>query len=393
VVGVVVTVLGGAAVTIVTFHFRKTEDAIATVAKNVPAAPVAADGQGPPQRPAEAVPEKREEQPPSSSTMIRASARLEIAGAIAGAQVRMDGQSIGETDRNGALEHEIAPGAHTIELSKDEYTPIRVNERVRPGKTLRLDRGRVAMAKTAPKTSPPEFRPPEPKQPDSRQVEAQDWAQIANSANPDDFDSFLRNHPGGAHSEQARARAADLRQQIRARAAQQLDQSTWERLDQHNREQLQDYLSRFPAGAHAQEARQHIAELDRQASEAVAAQRLREQKEQEQARRAADEQAIVKIIRDFDAAYNKKDLPALQKLWSGISVTSLRRQFREARDLQFQLQLLGKPEVNGDSAAAICSRALSFRGQSGGVQTSNDRVKVTLVRDGSGWVIRSIDVN
>jgi hypothetical protein len=332
--------------------------------------------------PPEAARKKEEEK---TSTVTRPSSRLEVAGAIAGAQVRVDGQTIGETDRSGALEHDIAPGAHAIELSKDDYTPVRTTEQFRAGKTVRLDRGRVAMAKAVKNTA---LAPPDPKQ-----LEAQEWTQIANSAKPEDFDSYIRNHPGGAHLEQARIRAAELRQQMRAGAAQQVDQSAWERVDPRNREQLQDYLSRFPSGSHVQEARARIADADRQAAEALAAQRLREQKDQEQAKRAGDEQAITKVVRDFEAAYNQKDLAELQKLWSGIPVATFRRQFREAKDLKFQLQLIGQPTLNGNSAMALCTRSLNYKAQSGGVFTNSERVKLTLTREGSGWVIRSIELN
>ena len=89
------------------------------------------------------------EEKPVIFALKRALARLEIGGALAGAKVRLDGQSLGETDRNGALQHEVTPGTHTIEVSKDDYEPIRVSEEFRPGKTVRLDRARLAMSKAA----------------------------------------------------------------------------------------------------------------------------------------------------------------------------------------------------------------------------------------------------
>jgi serine/threonine-protein kinase len=322
------------------------------------------------------------EEKPLTFTLTHAMARLEIEAAVAGAHVRLDGQSIGETDRNGALQHDVTPGHHTIELSKEDYAPIRFSEEFRPGRVFRLDRGRVVMART---TKIPV--------PDIKQVEAQEWAQVANSTNPEDFDGFIRNHPGGVHLEQARARAGELRQQQRAAAAQQLEHATWERVDQNSREQLQDYLARFPVGGHAQEARARIAEAERQESEALASQRLREQREQEQARRATDERAILKVLEDFDTAYNRRDLPWLQRLWDKLPIAIYRNQFREAKDLQFQLRPTGQPSVNGASATVMCTWTLSYRGQSGGMQTHSERVKLTLSREVKGWLIRSIDVN
>ena len=260
------------------------------------------------------------EEKPVTFALKRVLARLELVGALPGAKVRLDGQALGETDRSGALQHEVTPGTHTIEVSKDDYEPIRFSEDFRPGKSVRLDRSRLAMSKAS--KAVPSAEP--------KQLDAQEWAQIVNRTNPDDFDSFIRNHPGSAHLEQARSRATELRQQAQNRAAQQAEQAGWDKADKNSREQLQEYLSRFPAGVHASEARAKLDEIDRYAADALASQRLREQKDQEQAKRAADEHAILSVLKEFEAAYNRKDLPSLQRLWSGVPVSRYRQQFREA---------------------------------------------------------------
>jgi serine/threonine-protein kinase len=327
--------------------------------------------------------ENRPEAKPLAAEVTPGPSRVEVSGAMAGVLVIVDGQPIGETDRHGSLSHDLAPGTHTIEFTREDYVPLRITEQFRSGKPLKLDRARVAMS-LVPKSAPVA---------DPKQIDAQDWAQVANSTSPEDLDSFIRNHPGSTHLEQARSRTAELRLQARSRAAQQLDQATWDKVDQKSRQQLEDYLSHFPAGIHAQEAHTRIADADRLAIEELAAQRSREQKDQEQKKRAADQQAIVKVLAEFEAAYNRRDLAALQRIWSAVPVTTYRQQFRDARDLIFQLHVIGQPEVSGNSAAAICSRMMSYRGQSGGLQTHSDRVKVSLSREASGWVLRSIDQN
>ncbi len=223
-------------------------------------------------------------------------------------------------------------------------------------------------------------------------MEAQDWAQIANSTNPDDFDGFVRNHPGGEHVGAARTRAAELRQQAQTNAARQAEQAAWDKVDKSNKGQLQDYLSHFSAGAHAQEANTRIADLDRQASAATAAAAAQRAKEQELAKAAADRAAVVKVLKDFEAAYNRKDLAALQGLWTETPVATYRQQFNEARELQFQLQPTGTPVVAGDTSTAICTRTLKYRGQSGPSRTHSERVRVTLGRTAAGWLINSINV-
>jgi len=322
---------------------------------------------------------KRGEEKSLSFVLTPAPAVLEIAGAIGGAQVRLDGQPVGETDRSGAFRHPVAPGTHGIELSKEEYTPVRLTGQFASGKTVPLGRSQVAMAK-APKTALP----------DPRQIEAQEWAQVAGSSNPEDFETFLRNHPSGPHAEQARTRAGDLRQAAQANTARQAEQTAWSRVDPNNREQLQNHLSHYPSGVHAQEARARIVELERQAADAAAAQRVKEQKEAEQARAASEEQAIATVLRDFEAAYNRRDLAGIQRIWEEVPAAAYRQQFREAADLSFQLSRIGPAEVNGNSATVGCMRTLTYRGRSGGPQTHSERVSVLLMREGSGWRIRSI---
>jgi len=223
--------------------------------------------------------------------------------------------------------------------------------------------------------------------------EAVEVFRIAGSTNPEDFDGFIRNHPASSELDQARNRADELRRQSRANAAREQEQAAWDRVDQNNKGQLHDYLSRFPAGSHAQEARTKTAEIDRQSAQVQAAQRVREQKDREQAGIAADEQAILKVLKDFEDAYNRKDIVSLQGLWGGVPVAAYRQQFRDASDLHFQLQTTGQPAVNGNSASAVCTRTLTYRGRSGGSQTHSERVRVVLARTAAGWSIRSIGLN
>jgi hypothetical protein len=193
--------------------------------------------------------------------------------------------------------------------------------------------------------------------------------------------------------EQARTRAAELRQAAQANAARQVEQTAWSKIDQNNREQLLNYVSRFSTGIHAQEARARVGELDREAAENLLAQRRKEQKDAEQARISADEHAVVKVLREFEAAYNRMDLATLQQLWAGVPVNDYRRQFRDAKSLKFQLQLIGKPVVSDNSATATCSRTLTYQARSGDPGTHAERVKVTLTRESTGWQIRSMVAN
>lgn len=359
---------------------RKTEHGIVRIPVDVGNYTVRVEKDGFSAAPPQTVEVKKGEDKQLTYALAPAAAYLAISGALPEAQVRVDGRTIGETDRNGALRHEIAAGQHTIELVKDKYTPVQLTEQFKGGGTVQLNGAQVSMKAAQP--------PP----PDPKEIEAQDWARVANSTDPDEFELFIRNHPGGAHLPQARSRAAELRQQKQASAAQQLDGAAWDKVDQNSKEQLRDYLSRFPSGLHSQQASARLAELAKQAAE-LAAQRLKEQTSQEQSKRAAEEQAITAVLKEFEAAYNRRDIGALQSLWSGVPVAVYRQEFKDAKDLKFQLQPAGEITVNGGSASVVCTRTLAYQGRSGGRQTHSERVTVTLSREPSGWVIRSINGN
>ena len=77
----------------------------------------------------------------------------------------------------------------------------------------------------------------------------------------------------------------------------------------------------------------------------------------------------------------------------GSRVHVIATQFRESKDLEFRLEIVATPIVNGNGATVVCTRTQSFRGQVDGLQTVSERVKLTLTREASGWLIRSIQLN
>jgi hypothetical protein len=240
------------------------------------------------------------------------------------------------------------------------------------------------------RAAPPKVTPP----PDPEQAEEREWARIVNSSIPDDFDAFIRSHQDSSHIDQARTRAAELR----ANSARQAEQAAWDRVDRNRRDQLAEFLSRYSSGAHAPEARADMAEIDRKATEALNAQRLRDSETKraadEQARRTADEQAVFRALKDLEGAYNNKNLAAVRGLWSEAPVNMLSVTFKEAKDLKFELQPSGQATISGNSASIVCTRVNTYRakGDNGPIQKHSEQVRVTLTREASTWLIRSIVV-
>ena len=130
-------------------------------------------------------------------------------------------------------------------------------------------------------------------------------------------------------------------------------------------------------------------------AEALNAQRLRDLEAKhaadEQARRAAEEQTILRALKDLEGAYNSKDLASVRKLWSEAP-SMLGGVFKEAKDFKFELQPSGQATISGNSATIVCTRVTNYRakGDSGPIQRRTEPVKVTLSREASTWVIRSI---
>ncbi len=313
---------------------------------------------------------------------------LEIAGAVPGAKVTIDGSPAGEADGNGAARLQVKPGSHAIELSKPDYASARFSAEFAPGATIRPDRAQLAMARS--------IRPPPP--PDPAQIETQDWDRIRDSNSVSDFDDFLNRHAKGAHAADARAKANRLRQQQQENLARQADQTTWDGTDKTRKASLQDYLSRFGNGAHAADARTLIAGLDAAEAQATALrardQNEKERRDREEAANGADEQAIERTIGAFEAGFNGMDLKILQATWTDMpkpTADKYRNQFGFSKSVTYQLKPIGRASIKGASALINCNRTLALRPKSGEkLPPESDQVHVALERSGTTWVIRSI---
>jgi serine/threonine protein kinase len=77
---------------------------------------------------------------------VPAVASLVMKGAIAGAQVFLEGKPIGAVQPDGTFSaSNLAPGDHTIELRKEQYKPKRIPKRFPPGETIQVGALEAAM--------------------------------------------------------------------------------------------------------------------------------------------------------------------------------------------------------------------------------------------------------
>ncbi len=289
-------------------------------------------------------------------------AALEIKGTQPQASVKVDSHLIGQTDASGSFRAEVAVGTHAIELSKEGYTSAKFELKfVAGGAPVRPTAAQVAMTKT-PASSP--AGPTAPAVPKTVDTEPQDWARVANSQKTQDFDDYLRRHPGGAHEADARSHISQLQQALQQSEAAARDQADWNAVDKNNAAALQDFLSRHGASPHAQEARGLIDTIQRrEAADAAAAADQRKKTDQA---RAADIQAVKQTLIDFEAAYNRMDSAAIKRVYDSLPEATI-KQLKDTKSITFHIMPSEQPVVTGDTATVVCTRSSAFVAKSGGL--------------------------
>ena len=359
-----------------------------TTTSEAPAAPVGA----PPASatPAPPVESKPSETPANTPPAAALQAALEIAGGLPQAKVAVDGRPAGEIDGGGRFRTDVAGGRHSIEISKDGYKPAHFEARFQAGgKPVRPTPAQLAMPKLPEPPvavpTPPPAPPAAPKPAETKPVdtEPQDWSRVAGSGNIQDFQDYLRKHPGGSHERDAQAQIARIQQAEAARA----DQAAWDSIDKTNKAALQEFVARHGNSAHAADARSLLdGILKRETADAAAELK----KKTEEGRTKADSQAVLRTLTDFEAAFNQMDLATMERLYNPMPA-ALREQFRGFKSVTFSMKPTGVPAVNGDTATVTCTRAQSVVAKQGGrFATPTEQVRVTLNRTGAGWIIREI---
>ncbi len=333
--------------------------------------------------PAQGIEVKKGEQRQVVFELSPAPAALQLAGALPGAQVAIDGRVVGQVGEGGAFQTEVSPGEHQVELTSSGYTSVSFRSNFNPGKTVQPPAAQITMSKAI-------------RTPSAAEVEAQDWDRIRNSGSPEQIDEFLQKHAEGAHAAEARNLAAQLRRQAGEAAARQAEQSDWARLDKNDKGALQAFLARHPGSQYDAEAQQRIAQIEKteSAAKAAAEAQARQKTTSPASDNAADVRAIQQTLANFEAAYSSMDLQAIRNVWPGMpkeSATLTSNQFQFAKAVTLQLRPAEAPVINGNSATVICLRRTELTPKFGKkVASPEERVRVTLQRAGAGWVIQSI---
>jgi len=214
----------------------------------------------------------------------------------------------------------------------------------------------------------PESAPPATER-DPPPSELADWARIRSSADIGVFEDFLRKHPDGV---------------LRAEATNRIENLRWEAArTSGDPAAVRAYLQQHPGGRYAEQARALIAP-------APSAPQPRPPNGGSQTDEA---EAIRGVIRNFAAAYERRDAKAIAALWPSLQpdqLASITSSFREARSIRYELKPVSDPEIADGKATMRFMRSVQFEFAGSPPKPVQDDVTFSLRKRGTAWVIEQV---
>jgi serine/threonine protein kinase len=208
-----------------------------------------------------------------------------------------------------------------------------------------------------------------------RKVETE-WAAL-DKRNKGALQTFIKTYPFSPRVQQAQQMIGDLTRAEEAtaagEAARRAEQTAWDSADKKDRAALQAYLTKFPSGAHANDARRMLQSL----SEGLP---------------PADRKAILETLTRYQGAFNSKNVDAVLAQFPKLNRGQLRSQFsRTVTNLQIQPS--GEPTLSGPRIVLPCKRTTTttFRNNEQAPSTVNANVRVIFTKNAGGWIIESIE--
>ncbi len=306
-------------------------------------------------------------------TQALALGRMQIDDAPSGSTITLDGKLLGMASDQGSFLLSAPPGEHTVRVSKDGFVSQETKQDFNLGTKITLE---MAL------------------KPD---VEQQRWLALANSTDLAALQAFLRDAPSGRFSAAAMDRIERLQwdalkdrsdpdavralsefvdkcrnssycQQARARMNDfSAEDEAWAAAA-HAKDpsQVQPYLDRYPQGRYIQPAHEILARLN-------------------------DERQIRSLIEQYQAAYNQKNLDQMIALWATFPENLRQRTrdlFKTAKSVTMTLAV-GNPEINGDTASAICRRTRDIVRADEAGQHTEDQATFHFSKKDGRWSIQS----
>ena len=214
--------------------------------------------------------------------------------------------------------------------------------------------------------------------------ESRDWEQVAKSRDTKQVAAFLSNYPAGAHAEMARNLLAQLQSEERA---------AWRQAGSANDlAKYEDFLRRYPNSEYAATARAQIEKLQADVGHNASV--------SSPALAAVDEgRVVLTVLQQYQKAYEDRKVEELTAIWPNMSskqISSLREFFKDAQQVSLTYNLLGQPEINQDEATVRFNQSLNYtlRGKTQRPDSAEVVMRLRKLASTQGtlekWVIDSI---
>jgi serine/threonine-protein kinase len=204
---------------------------------------------------------------------------------------------------------------------------------------------------------------------------------VMSSSDPAVLGDFLSRNPSGEYHD---------------RVAERLDDLMWANAKGNDVASLNAYLSRFPGGRHADQARTQVAAL------APASVPDAEQPKVEGTTPAAadDKSAVLKVIRQYQQAYQNESVNQLKVLWPQMGerrIRALNALFSHAQLVELDCKVTGEPIIAGNDSTLKLTQTLTYLANAKNHTVSSTRQLIMHLRKQSSdpgsthWRIESIE--
>jgi hypothetical protein len=338
---------------------------------------------------------------------------LEISHAEPGTNVSLDGAPVGQVPRSGTLISEVAPGQHSVELTREGFTAKEFVRFFNSGEAATLTGRDVELQSTDARILPEKPVQPQaaaaPSPPAPQEVQQTAWQradkhdarslqafvtaypesqyatqardQLQLLAENDDWNTldrsnraaiaaFLANHPGGTHAAAATAIAADLDRRSAMAEAQRQEENTWLSVPKDNLQSIEAYIAQYPMSRHRDEAQRAIAKIASLQSN------------------RAESAAVLDVLNRFAAAWNAKDLKQIASIQHDLDIRELKTQLAPVKSVVMKISPVMEPQIDGKQATVVCRRQASETFSDGSTrQNPSSIVTYVLTKRGAVWSI------
>ncbi len=330
-------------------------------------------------------------------------ARLALAGAPAGVEVRVGNQLLGRTDGSPdfLFREAVTPGRQTLQVT-GAGASRQISQEFQPDETVHLDWKTFAPTKETPKETTPPAKTVTPPSPTEEETESRDWDRVRSATDLAALRTFVATHPKGAHRPEALTRieslawaqtnkdSADALQAFlkefggsphAPEASSRLADLVWKGVDQSKEDSLKKFADENPGNPHVADARKLLDafEKQRQGAEADRLKQLDAKKQQD-----TQKQQIRAALERFNDAFRRGQKSTLQAVWPG----NTSKPFVDAMALSIiELRPDGDPVIAGDQATVVCTETATVKQSKKSAQST---LKVTLQNRGADWIITGI---